>query len=75
MESKDNIWREREREKKKRRKKKKNMTDWTIIDETVYIYVSFTPKYIWFKHILFPKYDDHTCIDDIYTNDRIRTEA
>ena len=29
----------------------------------------------WFKHILFPKYDDHTYINDIYTNYRIRTEA
>ena len=29
----------------------------------------------WFKHILFPKYIDHTYIDDIYTNDRIRMEA
>ena len=29
----------------------------------------------WFQHILFPKYDNHTYIDDIHTNDRIRTEA
>ena len=26
-------------------------------------------------YILFPKYNDHTYKDDIYTNDRIRTEA
>ena len=30
---------------------------------------------LWFKHILFPKYNDYTYINDIYTNERTRTEA